>query len=90
MAENTTRASRRFILRTGLRTGLTILAASVGAEFALAQDKIAPSLVQYQPQPKNGQKCADCQHFAAPNACKLVSGYISPNGWCSAFAKKEG
>lgn len=90
MAENTKQASRRAILRTGLRTGLTLLAAGVGADYALAQEKVAPNLVQYQNAPKNNQKCSGCQHFVAPNACKLVSGYISPNGWCGIYAAKEG
>lgn len=90
MAENTKQASRRFILRTGLRTGLTLLVGGIAAEHALAQEKVAPTLVQYQSMPKNNQKCSGCQHFVAPNACKLVSGYISPNGWCAVFAAKEG
>jgi hypothetical protein len=27
-------------------------------------------------------------NFVAPNACKVVKGVISPNGWCVAFAPK--
>lgn len=89
MAESIKQASRRVILRTGLRTGLTLFAAGMAADYAVAQEKVAPNLVQYQPQPKNNQKCSLCTHFVAPNACKLVSGYISPNGWCGIFAAKE-
>jgi hypothetical protein len=45
--------------------------------------------VQYQTQPKGEQKCAGCQHFIAEsNACKLVEGQISPDGWCILWAGK--
>jgi hypothetical protein len=27
-------------------------------------------------------------NFVAPNACKVVSGTILPNGWCVAYAPK--
>ncbi len=59
------------------------------AEPKMAQEKIAQNLVQYQNQPKNGQKCSTCVNFEAPNACKIVAGTINPEGWCIAFAPKE-
>ena len=83
-------ATRRGILRAGLAA--VGGAAAVGATWvprALAQSKIAPAQVQYQTQPKNGQKCSQCVNFVAPNACKIVSGDISPEGWCIAFAPKN-
>jgi High potential iron-sulfur protein len=43
----------------------------------------------YQDKPgKNGQKCSGCRFFKAPSACSIVTGKISPNGWCIAWAKK--
>jgi hypothetical protein len=35
-----------------------------------------------------GQTCANCRLFKAPAACQLVTGKISPAGWCVAWSKK--
>ncbi len=82
-------ASRRNLLRGGL----TILAGTVLATgVAHAQDadsKVDQSAVQYQLTPKDGAKCSTCVNFVAPNACKVVAGTISPNGWCVAYAPKS-
>ena len=80
--------SRRDMLRTGLAVAAGTLAA-VGT--ARAQDeKIAKELVQYQEMPKDGQKCSACAQWVDPNACKIVQGVINPNGYCVAYAPKEG
>ena len=74
-----------------LRTGLTILAGGVMATVARAQDadsKVEQSVVQYQTMPKDGAKCSGCVNFVPPNACKVVAGNISPEGWCVAYAPK--
>jgi hypothetical protein len=80
----------KFLRRGLLRGGLTILAGTVLASTAARadDDKVDPSTVQYQTTPNNGQQCSGCVNFLAPNACKVVSGTISPNGWCVAFAPK--
>ena len=50
--------------------------------------------MQYQKQPKNGQKCEACLQFVpgggagANGTCKVLKGPISPNGWCVAYVKK--
>lgn len=49
---------------------------------APAPAKVSQASVQYQNQPKGEQKCSNCIHFVAPNACKVVEGEISPEGWC--------
>ncbi len=77
-------ATRRQILRAGLA-----VVGGVAAISARAQDKIEQSQVQYQPTPKDGNKCSTCVNFEAPAACKIVSGKISPEGWCIAYAPKE-
>ena len=79
-------ASRRHVLRTGL----AILAGGALATAARAQadSKVEQSVVQYQNSPKDGQKCSGCANFIAPNACKVVSGTISPEGWCVSYAPK--
>ncbi len=80
--------------RDMLRTGAIIVAGAAGvaiASTARAEDeKIAQELVQYQNQPKDGQKCNMCAQWVEPNACKVVAGNINPNGYCVAYAPKEG
>jgi hypothetical protein len=65
------------------------VAASTGV--ALAADDSGGTKAQYKyvdkPGPK-GQKCAGCALFKAPNACQIVKGKISPNGYCVAYAPK--
>ena len=51
--------------------------------------KVLKATVQYQTQPKGEQKCGTCTNFIAEsNTCKLVEGPISPDGWCTLWAKK--
>lgn len=77
-------ATRRTLLKAGLAA-----VGGVVATRARAQEKIAQPQVQYQNQPKDGQKCSACVNFVAPNACTIVSGVINPEGWCIAYAPKE-
>lgn len=76
--------TRRKILQAGLGA-----IGGVVAIRAQAQEKIAQAQVQYQTQPKDGQKCSLCVNFEAPNSCKIVAGTITPEGWCIAFGPKE-
>jgi hypothetical protein len=85
------RDDTKFLRRGVLRTGLAALAGGVLATSARAQnagDKVEQSVVQYQTTPNDGNKCSICVNFVAPNACKVVAGTISPDGWCVAFAPK--
>ena len=51
--------------------------------------------LKYQSTPKGGQKCSQCVLFTpgktptSDGTCKVITGAISPNGWCTAFAKKS-
>ncbi|RWB02237.1 MAG: twin-arginine translocation signal domain-containing protein [Mesorhizobium sp.] len=36
----------------------------------------------YQDSPNKGRRCGGCKHFLKPNACEIVAGEISPDGWC--------
>ncbi len=77
--------------RDMLRMGVMIVAGVAVASGARAEDeKIAQELVQYQNMPKDGQKCNMCAQWVEPNACKIVAGNINPNGYCVAYAPKEG
>ena len=62
------------------------LAASYAAPAEAADNK---KQFKYQDKPgKNGQKCSGCRLFKAPASCLVVTGKISPNGWCVAWAAK--
>jgi uncharacterized protein YjbJ (UPF0337 family) len=64
-------------------------ATSAGSAAPAATSKVSPASVQYQAQPKGEQKCGGCLNFIAEsNTCKLVAGQVSPEGWCSLWAKK--
>jgi len=72
-----------------------VLLAAAGAAPLLAISASAvqagglpPSAVGYQSSPKDGKQCDGCNLFVAPNACKSVSGEISPSGWCKLWVKK--
>jgi len=79
--------------RTALKTGLGLLAAGGAAGIASrarAQSaKATPASVGYQTKPSNGQQCSGCSQFIAPAGCQLVSGTISPSGWCELYSPKS-
>lgn len=74
--------------RNVLRAGLGVLAGALIPARAVAQQKIAQKLVQYQEKPKGPQECDNCLHFVPPAACKMVDGKINPKGWCQLYAPK--
>jgi len=41
---------------------------------------------EYRDTPDGIYSCAMCTLFEKPNACKVVEGEISKDGWCKAFA----
>jgi hypothetical protein len=69
-----------------LAGGATVLAAVAAPQAAFA--KVGPGDVGYQPTPKGSAKCSNCTQWQGPDACKVVSGKINPNGWCSIYVKK--
>jgi len=85
------------ISRADALKGLIVLPALAAAVVGTAgQADAAGSKAQfkYQDKPKGSAKCSNCRFYRAPKsgkgngACSLVSGSISPNGWCIAWAKK--
>jgi hypothetical protein len=44
---------------------------------------------EYQGIPSGIYSCATCTLFVAPNACKVVEGEVSPDGWCKAYAMAD-
>jgi hypothetical protein len=78
--------SRRVVL---LRSaGCVAGAAAVLLPLKEAAAKMSQPSVAYQDSPKGDQKCSNCSLFQEPNACTLVDGNISPEGWCKFWVKK--
>ena len=62
-------------------------ALAMGTSVAEAADNKAQ--FKYQDKPgKGGEQCSGCRFFKAPHSCSIVTGTISPSGWCIAWAKK--
>ena len=87
--------TRRRVLRAALATGCSLWMPLVLAAEQPKKDTTSPAKkvpqasVQYQAKPKGDQKCSTCINFIAEsNTCKLVEGNVSPEGWCTLWAKK--
>jgi hypothetical protein len=89
-----TRTKRDKQTDTSRRTAMRAFAG--GISFALyasrvgasenASDKMTRQQAQYQDTPNGIYSCGMCTLFERPNACKVVEGEISNDGWCKAFA----
>jgi hypothetical protein len=84
-----TSASRRAALKAGLAILGVAGAASLAGRAQAQSAKADPSTVGYQTKPSSGQQCSGCVQWAPPNACKIVSGTIAPDGWCELYAPKS-
>ncbi len=87
------RSSEKQSRKDALRT-LIVLPALAGAlaltgTAAEAADNKAQFKYQDKPDAKTGHKCSTCQLFKPPSSCSVVTGKISPNGWCTAWVKKS-
>jgi hypothetical protein len=51
-----------------------------------ASEKMTRQQAEYQDRPDGIYSCGMCTLFEKPNACKVVEGEISIDGWCKAFA----
>ena len=47
--------------------------------------RTSQAAVQYQDHPRGGLSCVGCTFFRKPRSCQVVTGDISPNGWCRLF-----
>ncbi len=83
----------RKLTRADVLKHIVVLPALAGA---LAADAASVALAadnkkqfHYQDKPaKNGERCSGCRLFKPPASCKVVTGTISPHGWCVAWTKK--
>ena len=66
-------------------------AALGGGSAVLALNRAEPSAklsqraAAYQTTAKGMFSCAVCAFFIRPRSCRVVSGNISPTGWCKLF-----
>jgi hypothetical protein len=56
---------------------------------AHSADKMTKARAEYQDMPNGIYSCGNCTLFEAPNACKVVEGEVSRDGWCTAFAMAD-
>ena len=89
--------SRRRVIQylavaAGTAVSLPLLARSTEKKTTTVGGPVVKSAVKYQDHPKGTSACANCANFlpgAKPDAtghCTIVSGDISPRGWCLAYA----
>jgi hypothetical protein len=81
---------KRITRKTALTSLVIVPIAAEAALLNVAAAQAADNKAQYkyQDQPgTGGAKCSECSLFQPPNSCSIVTGTISPNGWCTAFTK---
>lgn len=85
--QSSDKTTRKEALRSLIVLPALAGALAMGTSVAQAADNKAQ--FKYQDKPgKNGEKCSGCRFFKAPHSCSIVTGTISPTGWCIAWAKK--
>ncbi len=68
---------------------LPALAGALAAEAAPALASDNKRQFRYQDHPSTkGQKCSGCRFFRKSDRCSIVTGKISPNGWCIAWVRR--
>ena len=80
--------SRRLLLASLLAAAAPLPAARADDEVP-ETDKIPQKDALYQTHPKGPQRCQICLQFKPPNACKIIKGPITSQGWCQYFAARE-
>ena len=84
MARERLDRSRRSVIRaaiTGVPAAVLLLTSRAGAA-----EKMTRQQAEYKDTPDGIYSCGMCTLFEKPNACKVVEGEISTDGWCKAFA----
>jgi hypothetical protein len=87
MADNPVDKPRRTVLGTVAKASLAGLLLRMSR--TQASEKMTPQQAEYQDTPKDIYSCALCTLFQPPDACKVVAGRISRDGWCKAFAMAD-
>ena len=76
---------RRLTRRELMTAALGGLAAARPARAAEQTERMSQIVAEYQGTPRGLFSCAVCTFFIRPRSCKVVSGDISPTGWCRLF-----
>jgi hypothetical protein len=77
-------ARRRLLAAAG--AGLLMLGARARVQAQQQeQAKLSKPEAEYQDTPNNNQQCSECTKFQPPKGCSVVSGEISPKGWCKLY-----
>ena len=79
------RADRRRTRRELTIAAIGGLLAALPAHAKEQSAKISQIAAAYQGTPKGMFNCAVCTFFIRPRGCKVVTGDISPTGWCKLF-----
>jgi hypothetical protein len=87
MADKQVNKPRRMVIGAVARASLATLLLRISR--AEASEKMTPQQAEYQDTPKDIYSCAVCTLFQPPDACKVVAGRISRDGWCKAFAMAD-
>jgi hypothetical protein len=76
---------------TAIKRLAIVPAVALGVTAAMTAAQAADNKAQfkYQNKPNGKAKCSGCALFKPPHACTVVTGTISPNGWCTAYAAKS-
>jgi hypothetical protein len=70
--------------------GGALIGTGLATEKASAEGaKLSPAVAHYQDTPKGKAECDTCVSFLAPSGCKLLTGKVSPSGWCMLYAAKH-
>lgn len=82
--------SRRSFCKCACAIVFAAPAVILGPQLAQAQMKLSKKDVDYQDHPHGTQQCSGCRHFMPPDACRVVEGKISPQGWCNRWQAASG
>lgn len=85
--KNKAELSRRTLLGRCLSSAALVGLMTLPAQAINRFTKIAS---RYQSRPNGGLRCAGCVHFRPPGSCEVVTGHISPRGWCKWFRARHG
>lgn len=88
MDPNPSSLSRRGLLLAAAAGGGALIVTALLAP-TTASAKVPQRSVNYRGAPNGKARCLNCALWQPPAACKVVSGLISANGWCSIYAPKK-
>ena len=76
---------RRALLRYAVGAAGSVAICGATSNPATAAPKISKKAVAYQDHPDGDKRCEKCAQFQPPDACKMVEGPITPQGYCRLF-----